>query len=121
MQQADESLSLSKKTAAKGKGKATNNGGHSGNTPVFDDIPMRALPLPSPSSRDLSGTPEPSSSSSGQRKGFAPVQSFSSSNNGNGGGSEGGGETPKFAPISVAVKRKATEQGEGSPASKRRG
>ncbi|GAA5911488.1 U4/U6-U5 snRNP complex subunit SNU66 [Sporobolomyces salmoneus] len=120
MQKSDESLSLSKKNTGKGKGKATApNGGHSGNTPVFDDIPMRPLPLPS-SSRDLSATPEPSTSSAAstaaQRKGFAPVRSFSPATD-NGGGGE---SAPKFAPISVAVKRKATEQGEGSPASKRR-
>ncbi|GAA5980719.1 hypothetical protein JCM5350_006363 [Sporobolomyces pararoseus] len=121
LQKSDESLSLSKKNTGKGKGKATaSNGGHSANTPVFDDIPMRPLPLPSTStstSRDLSATPEPSTST--QKRGFAPVRSFSPSTESAGGG--GGGENaPKFAPISVAVKRKATEQGEGSPASKRR-
>ncbi|GAA5963083.1 hypothetical protein JCM3765_001763 [Sporobolomyces pararoseus] len=119
LQKSDESLSLSKKTTGKGKGKATtSNGGHSANTPVFDDIPMRPLPLPSASStsRDLSATPEPSTST--QKKGFAPVRSFSpATESGGGAGSE---SAPKFAPISVAVKRKATEQGEGSPASKRR-
>ncbi|GAA6012282.1 hypothetical protein JCM11491_007081 [Sporobolomyces phaffii] len=127
MQKSDEALSLSKKTSAKGKGKASANGGHAGTPPVFDDIPMRPLPLPT-ASRDVSATPEPSSASAAaasappQRKGFAPVRSFSpATGESNGGGSGGGPGAPKFAPISVAVKRKATEQGEGSPASKRRG
>ncbi|GAA5928585.1 U4/U6-U5 snRNP complex subunit SNU66 [Sporobolomyces koalae] len=116
MQQKDESLSLSKK-APNSKGKAKSNA-NNGAAPVFDDIPMRPLPLPSSSaSRDLSETPEPSSASStapSARKGFAPVRSFSPAVNNT---REG---TPKFAPISVAVKRKAAEAGEDSPASKRR-
>ncbi|GAA5921429.1 hypothetical protein JCM1841_005816 [Sporobolomyces salmonicolor] len=90
---------------------------------VISDIPMRALPLPSTSSsRDASGTPEPGG---GRKAGFAPVRSFSPAVGPGEGAAAGGAkgsatEAPKLA-IPISVKRKANGEGEGSPASKRRG
>ncbi|GAA5981683.1 hypothetical protein JCM10908_004565 [Rhodotorula pacifica] len=100
-------------------GRSLTPGGTSGHgaQPVFADIPMRSLPLPSGASRETSGTPEPS-----RKAGFAPVRSFSPAtaaaeeerrNGADGAGAAG----PK---LSIAVKRKAVGEGEDSPASKRR-
>ncbi|GAA6060068.1 hypothetical protein JCM10212_003029 [Sporobolomyces blumeae] len=108
MHPSDESLSLSKKQSlSKGKGKAT-----ASDTPVFDDIPMRALPLPTSTNGGASASPEPA------RKGFAPVRSFSPATANGGDSSSSPG--PKFAPISVAVKRKASEPVEDGQSHKRR-
>lgn len=107
---------------ARGKGKPVVSPGPSarnGASPasVFSDIPMRSLPLPEASgSRGASGTPEPTA-----RRGFAPVRSFSPAT---GGAEQGEGATPGpsgGAKLSISVKRKAGDEGEGSPASKRRG
>ncbi|GJN89245.1 hypothetical protein Rhopal_002224-T1 [Rhodotorula paludigena] len=96
---------------------ATPSGSGAGVQSVISDIPMRPLPLPD-SPRGASGTPEPSSSSAGapRRAGFAPVRSFSPAVGGE--AADGGAGGPK---LSIAVKRKAGDEGEGSPASKRRG
>ncbi|GAA5916417.1 hypothetical protein JCM8208_000912 [Rhodotorula glutinis] len=110
--------------AARGKGKpvvspgpSARNGNGAGPSSVFSDIPMRSLPLPEASgSRGASGTPEPT-----VRRGFAPVRSFSPAT---GGAEQGEGGTPGpsgGAKLSISVKRKAGDEGEGSPASKRRG
>ncbi|GAA6002424.1 hypothetical protein JCM10207_001112 [Rhodosporidiobolus poonsookiae] len=130
----EDTLGVSK-LDKKGKGKAKPSASSSRNgqpsagvTSVISDIPMRALPLPSSVSdaREVSGTPEPGSaagaSGSGMRRaGFAPVRSFSPAvpeqgtpEPAAGAGGEGGS---RFA---IAVKRKAGDEGEGSPASKRR-
>ncbi|GAA6048281.1 hypothetical protein JCM3770_006518 [Rhodotorula araucariae] len=102
---------------------------------VIGDIPMRPLPLAGSSSstaaaRAASGTPEPGAGATGApRRGFAPVRSFSPAvsrapdGNGNGDGDGDGGATPGPSggtKLSIAVKRKAGDEGEGSPASKRR-
>jgi len=118
--------------AARGKGKpvvspgpsgAARNGRSTSQGPasVISDIPMRTLPLPQGQGqgRGASGTPEPGA----PRRGFAPVRSFSPATGaGSGGGEEGGTPGPSGgAKLSIAVKRKAGDEGEGSPASKRRG
>ncbi|BGP39887.1 hypothetical protein JCM10450v2_003861 [Rhodotorula kratochvilovae] len=85
---------------------------------VIGDIPMRQLPLPgSSTARATSGTPEPGAAA--PRRGFAPVRSFSPA----GLAADGEGGTPGPSggtKLSIAVKRKAGDEGEGSPASKRR-
>ncbi|GAA5943917.1 hypothetical protein JCM3775_002277 [Rhodotorula graminis] len=111
--------------AARGKGKpvvspgpSARNGNGGGPSSVFSDIPMRSLPLPEASgSRGASGTPEPT-----VRRGFAPVRSFSPATGGADQGEGGGTPGPSGgAKLSISVKRKAGDEGEGSPASKRRG
>ncbi|POY74859.1 hypothetical protein BMF94_2132 [Rhodotorula taiwanensis] len=94
-------------------GRSATPSGPNGAQPVFADIPMRPLPLPSGSPREASGTPEPS-----RKAGFAPVRSFSPATAAAEEERRNGGESgPK---LSIAVKRKALGEGEDSPASKRR-
>ncbi|BGP15980.1 hypothetical protein JCM10213_004797 [Rhodosporidiobolus nylandii] len=84
---------------------------------VISDIPMRNLPLPpSTSTRETSGTPEPSASAGGgfRKSGFAPVRSFSTAEPTPEPVGDGGS---RFA---LSMKRRADGEGEGSPASKRR-
>ncbi|GAA5871043.1 hypothetical protein JCM3774_005096 [Rhodotorula dairenensis] len=110
-------------TSRNGRSVTPGGGSTSGRVqPVFADIPMRPLPLPSGSPRETSGTPEPS-----RKAGFAPVRSFSPASaaaaaggddNERRNGSDAGTGGPK---LSIAVKRKAVGEGEDSPASKRRG
>ncbi|GEM07351.1 u4 tri-SnRNP-associated protein 1 [Rhodotorula toruloides] len=84
---------------------------------VINDIPMRPLPL----SGETSGTPEPGLAP--RKAGFAPVRSFSPAVRGEVSGTasaEGTLGPSGGSKLSIAVKRKATAEGEGSPASKRR-
>ncbi|BGO94005.1 hypothetical protein NBRC10512_003638 [Rhodotorula toruloides] len=88
-----------------------------GSQTVINDIPMRPLPL----SRETSGTPEPGLVP--RKAGFAPVRSFSPAVGGEASGTASAEGTPGpsgGSKLSIAVKRKATGEGEGSPASKRR-
>lgn len=133
----EETLGLHKgssKKDAKGKGKATANGRTNGagagretsasasSSTVFNDIPMRPLPLdaaggtgPAGDGRDRSGSPAV------PRSGFAPVRGFAPATADDSSTANGRSASPSVEKLAIPlqVKRKAVGEATGAPAKKK--
>lgn len=117
--------SLAKSNAAKGKGKASAPMSASASTStkstVFNDIPMRPLPVNESTSGPSSvngASRESTPAASTPRAGFAPVRSFAPTFTTTNEDASPVGKEKLHIPLQVA-KRKATTEADGSPAHKR--